>query len=95
MAGIPGMDSDIDVPSSDAGGRTSPMRGWGAPMTKGAADRACERRFLRNQKIANPTTAIVATPPTAPPAMAPDEELWVGDISVPGVSSGESGRQTE
>ena len=36
-------------------------------------------RFLRSQKTARPATATAPTPPTTPPAMAPefDEELWV------------------
>ena len=79
--GVPGMDGGTNVPSSDTGGRNSPMRGWGVPSTTDAAEGACGPRFLCSQKkITRPAAPITATPPTTPPAMAPefDEELWVG-----------------
>jgi len=90
VPGVPGIGGAMYVLSSDTGGRSSPMRGWGAPSTTNAANGSCGRGFLRSQKkIARPAAAIAATPPTTPPAMAPAfEEVWVGGIPVPGSTSG-------
>ena len=61
------MDEGTYVPPSDD--QTSLMRGSGVSNT---TDGACGR-FLRSQKkIARPATATAPTPPTTPPAMAPE-----------------------